>query len=461
MALLCLRCCGWTQGLPQAAPNAVPVEPPGEFRKLYEELFAAIQRQDYDTVEHFLHADYSARVLDYHLWDKAFSMRILRENARRAQVKSAGYRILSIVTNTQTTASFKIHSWAEFLPPIASSISFGSQQEVWEKTSGGWKLRSGCLLLRELFMSGMKVGTDDTCYPLRPPKKQVLQEAGGPLLPHAVLDEVFLRPRMLALSANGALCAVFNPENYTVTIASTEDGRWRTNLWSKTAGLSHSAALKFSPSGRWLAVGMNGGVKVWDMATLSFHSRSLFSWPWTVDSLAFSPDESLIAVAQRGDALAIAEVETGSTLCSLTNTGPFVSFTNDRSSFTTAHGTNWLTWSTHGGQLLNSSPKPQPGSSRVLAYGDFSDPTSVRSSGQSMNFSPNGRFVAVVCNNGNIALFDARTKALVQLLRGFPRQGNFGSVMFSADESVLAAMSFEGEIALWKLPPRDGASGGK
>lgn len=442
------------------------MEPPAEFRKLYGQLFDAIKRGDYDTVESLLHPEYGTKPLEYHLWDKAFTMRLVRASSSRARIKSADYNILSVITNTQTTAAFKVHSWAEFLPPIERSGYSGSQHDVWEATSAGWKLRSGCRLLQELFLSGTRLGTDEVCYPLRPPRKQMLQGAGQPLLPHTVLEEVFGYPREVALSPDGAACAVFNPYNLTVSLSSTKDGNWMTNLWSRIAGLHHAAALKFSPSGRLLAIGISGGVKIWDTATYSFRSRSLFSWPWTVDSLVFSSDESLIAVAHRGDGLAIARTETGGTLCSLTNAGLFVSFSNDRSSFNTVHGTNLLSWHTQSGQWLNSVPKPHPsttaGSSpRMLAYGDFSDPTSVRSSGQSMNFSPNGRFVAVVCNNGNIALFDARTKALVQLLRGFPRQGNFGSVMFSADESVLAAMSFEGEIALWKLPPRDGASGGK
>lgn len=82
-----------------------------------------------------------------------------------------------------------------------------------------------------------------------------------------------------------------------------------------------------------------------------------------------------------------------------------------------------------------------------------------------LRVSPDNRLVVMQCIHGKIAVFDARTKSLLSILRGFPRAdaagGDISAILISPDSRLVACASRRGEVAIWRLPQQDGKTGVK
>ena len=246
-------------------------------------------------------------------------------------------------------------------------------------------------------------------------------------------------------------------------------------------------SVAFSPDGRTLAAGSNGGtVKLWDVAT-----QTNVATLGTGRSVAFSPDGATIAVG--GGGIKLWDVKTKKQIAKLSNpddSGWSIAFSSDGTTiasgsdntinlydatkkkhidtlgeltgwtFSVAFAPNGTTLASGGtgGGVINLWDV-----STRRHIGTLSD-TRVRISDiSSVAFSPDGSTIASGSGSGYVYdllnLWDLTTKKHVGILAN---RGGSRTVAFSPDGSVLASGGGQGAIKLWDVLTREpiGSLGG-
>ncbi len=199
-----------------------------------------------------------------------------------------------------------------------------------------------------------------------------------------------------AYSADGKLAASGNYEN-TVIVWDLQTGKQRSTLVGHTAAIFQVA---FSPDGIHLAsTSADGSVIIWDLSN-DKALRTLRGDEEMLLSVAYSPDGKYLVAG-------------GGTMGKISNINGYV-------------------WDTATGEIFLTLP--------------------VDSTVTAVNYSPDGRQVAITSFNGTISLWDAFTGK--QLLSWRGHTGSSYQVAFSPDGKSIATASGDGTARLW-----DAASG--
>jgi WD40 repeat protein len=215
-------------------------------------------------------------------------------------------------------------------------------------------------------------------------------------------------------------------------------------------GQGRVASLAFSPDGKMLASGREGGVKVWDFAT----GKELMSLAHggTVQSVTFNADGTVLASAGSNQCLVLWNLSASKSILRLQEPDDHrttlysVRFSPDSRSLVTASNRLRL-WDASSGDLtktadLNDRFRTSQANfleGRVYAV-----------------FSPNGKTIAAGDVHGNgqdagkVSIYETATlKLLGTLSAGYSKA--VLSVAFSPDGKLLASGSENGAIRLWDL----------
>ena len=162
------------------------------------------------------------------------------------------------------------------------------------------------------------------------------------------------------------------------------------------------SALAFSPDGRWLISGTQGGkIQMWDVATgealVAFTEPTERENPGRVSALAFSPDRTLLAAGVNSQ-IRLWEVDTGNTLLSVS----------------TEHK--------RGNMTFQSYPEP-------------------------LVFSQDGTILVNGLAHGAIQLWDVTTGNAIAVLDGHTQKVE--TLAFSPDGQTLVSTGEDGTILLW------------
>jgi WD40 repeat protein len=283
-------------------------------------------------------------------------------------------------------------------------------------------------------------------------------------------------------STRGTLVGGF--ANPTVSLASSPDGRilavstvdssgtfvamysMPTRTLIRKIPIKGIATLEFSPDGKTLAVAPRdpnlGPVGLWNVATGTmtgaFHV-GLVPLPGEsyapLNSIAFSPDGTLLAVA----ATASATIEVWST-ATLTRVASFKD--NEKTSLPASFGGVFQLAFSPDGRLLASAGAD--GAIRVYSVPGFTMVSAFRAvaSTDTLAFSPDGRLLALGNNTGDVYVYAVVPKAIAQLGLGDPVAVYTGSsltiwtVQFQSNDTLIAGGA-DGNVRFWKLPVNGGS----
>jgi WD40 repeat protein/serine/threonine protein kinase/Leucine-rich repeat (LRR) protein/class 3 adenylate cyclase len=195
-------------------------------------------------------------------------------------------------------------------------------------------------------------------------------------------------------------------------------------------------ALAVSPNGEMLAAGCKGRVvELWDTSEWKL-LRILEGFEGEVTSVAFHPDGLRIAAGSLDSTARFFETATGKVLTSVSQDGDpinSIALTPDGRCLATGGGNynpcdcSARVWETDTGNLIQRFPN---------TTGIFT-----------VNFSPDGKWLALGGMDEVVQVWDWRDGNLLQAFTGFTRM--IRSVCFSPEGGFLAACSREGLIRLW------------
>jgi WD40 repeat protein len=236
------------------------------------------------------------------------------------------------------------------------------------------------------------------------------------------------RLQSLAISPDGAILALGGARVVTWDL---ERGCERRRLESPEG---QAYAVAFSHDGRNLAVGCWGTVRLWETQGWQ-HKASFAGHPASVESVAFAPDDRIVALVGGGGSAIrfwdrvsgatdrIASGQQGRTWC--------VAFSPDGHSLSTT---------SEDGTVKLWDPSPDRGWVPVR-YSGWHDSLG-------MTFSSDGRSLVVSDGAGNIWSYETPSGHLITQ----QRIGGFTDSHLSRDASRLVACDGGGTLALWDLP---------
>jgi WD40 repeat protein/serine/threonine protein kinase/tetratricopeptide (TPR) repeat protein len=237
-------------------------------------------------------------------------------------------------------------------------------------------------------------------------------------------------PGFAALSRDGKLLAALGPDR-TLRICGTTTGQER----ATSLGPTGASVVAFSATARKLATASGDGiVTLWDAAA-GKQGATLRPNQWQVVSIAFSPDEKLLAVGHQFNVLTIWDVETAKLKWSLKQEpGGFIpifavvfSPNGDTLAAGSGSGTVRL-WDPRTGQLTASLKGHTEGI-------------------KSLAFSPDGRTLATGSDDRTVKLWDVITRQERITLRG--HESPVTCLAFASDGRILAAGGADGTVKVW------------
>ena len=213
--------------------------------------------------------------------------------------------------------------------------------------------------------------------------------------------------------AGGVVTVIFSPDGSRIASSARSDVGVR--LWDASSGDQIAsflgtpvdgavASLSFSPDGKRLFAGArNGEARVWDVPTLA--GELLRQAPHQYSSIALSPDGSRMAIKHPG-AVEIWDAVSGEQI---------------------------LSWKT---------------ASEQYCYGDRCY-LSLYLNYDAVAYNPDGSRIAAAFRDGSIGIWDARSGAAIQTLRG--HETAVTALSFDPDGGHLASGAWDGAAIVWDL----------
>ena len=231
--------------------------------------------------------------------------------------------------------------------------------------------------------------------------------------------------------------AAFGPANLLVTTGSDRTVRlwdWRSGVATGTLSGAKKGleCLAVSPDGSNVAAaGLEGVVYLWRAADRAAPPRTAKAHPKHVHALAFSPDGKLLATGGEEGAVKLFDVA-GLSLQASTRPDRHevhgLAFSPDGSTLAAATGTGVRRFRAPG--LAESAPVAGTGMARNLAY------------------SPDGRTLGTVHEDGTVKVFDADTGAPLATLKGHAKV--VLGVAFAPEGRTLATAGGDQTVKRWR-----------
>ena len=282
---------------------------------------------------------------------------------------------------------------------------------------------------------------------------------------------------VLDASSGGVYCVAFSPDGSSLASANV-DGTvklWAAATRTRTATLTHTDtdtdnpaktvggtkswsiySVAYSPDSSIVASGNGDGtITLWDVATQQGNATlpdiNTENWNSFANSVAFSPNGSMLAASYDTPAITLWNVGARSQITTLAADTRWwvyaVAFSPDGSTLASGNGDNDPSAGSNDGvvQLWNVA-------SRTMT----ANLTSTNSGPGSLAFSPDGATLANVSGAGTITLWRVATRASAAALTS----ANYAAkcVAFSPDGSTLASGNNDGTITLWDVATRTRAA---
>lgn len=269
-----------------------------------------------------------------------------------------------------------------------------------------------------------------------------------------------MRPKSILSGHRKAIGAIaFSPDGLTLATGSGEPSA---RLWDLAKGQTRAVldahpyvgGLSFSPDGRMVATWSYGGtIRLWD--TRSGALKAVLTEPKEfVDSVAFSPDGTLVASSSIYDLSAkLWDTATGGQKATLTHPKPYryangvdgVVFSLDRKTLITSSNRTIYLWDWATARLRSKLVDPD-----VRIYDGFKALKGF-SHGDTIYdvaISPDGDTLATVSRDHTAKLWDLDSGKLRATL---PHGGKVWFVVFSPDSKTLATGSDDRTARLWNV----------
>ncbi|MFI6497815.1 caspase family protein [Nonomuraea typhae] len=229
-------------------------------------------------------------------------------------------------------------------------------------------------------------------------------------------------------TVNGEPLAVFKEGATTVSLRDTARG----HFIARFTGYEGSAAVAFSPDGKTVATAstlaagkpFNAPIHVWDaatgkaLATLAGHSNG-------IQSMGFSHDGKVLVTGAAGGVTKVWDVAGGTSSATLRNA--------------------WFpVWISPDGKTLAITLPGDKGGFELRRSPDGKRVASITKAGSFAGFTPDSKAYATASKR-TVRLFDLRTRKVRAMLTG-PVQGD---LVFSPDGKLIATLTEEGEPALF------------
>lgn len=240
----------------------------------------------------------------------------------------------------------------------------------------------------------------------------------------------------IAVLATAATVATVAPLVVSTAVRKPEVVDWRSFTAERATLSGHTAevgSIAFSPDNQLLATGSyDGTAKIWEAGTGN-ERWHLQSNSGKVDHVTFSPDGKLLAMSTRDQTAKLWDVTTGKP----TNfkppfgNGSFVSFTRDGQVLASSVGNDVKLWDvTTGGELAT-----------LRGHSDRVNPGS--------KFAPDSTLLATGSYDRTVRLWDVTRRETRTVLRG--HTGCVPCLSFAPDGKRLATASWDRTVKLWDV----------